>query len=1260
MSSNKSSAGKKATAKKSGPRSANAAAGGAAAGVDQRIAYCMIHPGLGIARIGNSPDEFFVGPESPGHTVNPPGGFKDAAGRIKRQAARFRIYAYNKQGVAIKELTADDAEITWTVELANQKAAYEMFLGMYWAIQYPTFKGKHPLRNQEIPGELGDPARDVLVIKPPPVTIAGRSRDGKEHQFVGGTIGPLPYTVKTAENAACLSGSRSGFMNVYPFAGLPACAQSYPPPDADCQARWKPGELITPTALSAQVEVPLGEARTDEQGRLLVLGGQGNSASLIPDNEIGFLNLDSYYANNDYWYDDTSDGSIAAKVVLKDGTELKVADKAWVIVAPPKYSPHTQVLTTLYDVAMDTAAKRWPSRDGDGKGPVSFMNDVFPLLSRLSNYQWVNSQANRQHGAGKVYDILDPARLKLFRTPGNKNVDAVHERQYLFHRVRVPVELLPGKNFQGELANSQANHRFMPQMAGNGGEPVVYGAQDADCTLGGTYITWMTLSVHQYKSLERWAKGDFVDDWPKTPAGKPDSPDHLPPAPLLGEIAVADQPAALDEAALEFCVGESTYPGIEMTYISHDPATWSAPCRINQSFRPGDITRHMALPWQADFAECKDHWWPAQRPDDVVPEAEYADLLKTYDPQRDGPLAEVVASPVPWARGIAAESPQLDNDMVEAWKDFGFVVQKRGPGDQLVYIETERSPYAGMNMRDFFYYLMNIDSYPDFLPKARTLVEEFLRQAEANEQEAALDDASDRWSFFEYSPEAFAGRLDQIYNGFVTQNSSDTSYEKSLMQTREDVIYGQLQMAPFNQLDGAWLRGATPPGPLDEVHELIFSIYMDELGDGRVEWNHCNVYTDLLKSVNIYLPDLHTREYADDPRFLDSAFTEPVFILAISQFSQEYFPEILGMTMYLEWESIGLISTVDTFKAFGIDPLYYTLHVGIDNAASGHGAIARQAIETYLDQVREQQGEQAMRAAWKRIWNGYVAFGTLGTLGQDIANAINKPESLHDQMIDMINRKAPYASLNHRKKTVGPNYINDWFLNPEGFLTELQKAGYIVAGQPDISPIFQLMSFNGPMFHVFTDAEQQLWRDYVLSLGEDDEPADYQIVEKMRETIDYLRRRQEGNNGHNVQIAGPNPKPDAKKGEEIVTQSIHDWFDLNDDDALMRALSYEKNGWILKGNAAQSPLVTDMLSGNNDMALAFRDVAPGTGGKTYKEILVEWIDKGCPVGAEPQAAPAARMRVLSRMPQPAGVRVTAQAQGDETRQRKIWGMGKVH
>jgi hypothetical protein len=57
------------------------------------IEKVRIHPAIGIARLGNSPDAFFIGPERPG--VVHSGPFKDEKGRIKRQAARFRLFGYD-------------------------------------------------------------------------------------------------------------------------------------------------------------------------------------------------------------------------------------------------------------------------------------------------------------------------------------------------------------------------------------------------------------------------------------------------------------------------------------------------------------------------------------------------------------------------------------------------------------------------------------------------------------------------------------------------------------------------------------------------------------------------------------------------------------------------------------------------------------------------------------------------------------------------------------------------------------------------------------------------------------------------------------------------------------------------------------------------------------------------------------------------------------------------------------------------------------
>ena len=41
---------------------------------------------------------------------------------VKRQAARFRIYAHHDDG-SVEEITDAEADISWTVHLVNKKAA---------------------------------------------------------------------------------------------------------------------------------------------------------------------------------------------------------------------------------------------------------------------------------------------------------------------------------------------------------------------------------------------------------------------------------------------------------------------------------------------------------------------------------------------------------------------------------------------------------------------------------------------------------------------------------------------------------------------------------------------------------------------------------------------------------------------------------------------------------------------------------------------------------------------------------------------------------------------------------------------------------------------------------------------------------------------------------------------------------------------------------------------------------------------------------
>jgi hypothetical protein len=95
------------------------------------IVRCAIHPAIGIARVGNAPaDEYYIAPEIPGQAARPGEGrsYKNAQGQIRREAARFRVYGYNAAGEVVKEITAEEAEITWEVHVANRKAAWYNFL----------------------------------------------------------------------------------------------------------------------------------------------------------------------------------------------------------------------------------------------------------------------------------------------------------------------------------------------------------------------------------------------------------------------------------------------------------------------------------------------------------------------------------------------------------------------------------------------------------------------------------------------------------------------------------------------------------------------------------------------------------------------------------------------------------------------------------------------------------------------------------------------------------------------------------------------------------------------------------------------------------------------------------------------------------------------------------------------------------------------------------------------------------------------------
>ena len=98
------------------------------------------------------------------------------------------------------------------------------------------------------------------------------------------------------------------------------------------------------------VEVPLGDAFTDADGRLIVAGGFGFSSTPIDNNPLG------YFLNTPGWHDDVADGPINATIVV--GGQTFNALGAWVICPPPRYAPTTYSPISLYDTLREVAIEK--------------------------------------------------------------------------------------------------------------------------------------------------------------------------------------------------------------------------------------------------------------------------------------------------------------------------------------------------------------------------------------------------------------------------------------------------------------------------------------------------------------------------------------------------------------------------------------------------------------------------------------------------------------------------------------------------------------------------------------------------------------------------------------------------------------------------------------------------------------------------------------------------------------------------------------
>jgi hypothetical protein len=586
---------------------------------DECIVKAVIYPSIGIARVGNSRasgvEGYFIGPETPDPEPQPESTYRDKSGALKRQAARFRVYGVNAEGRIIRELTgAADAEIVWSVQLANTKAAW---YGFQLAMDIPEASSAPPttLRNAVVTD------RSILSITPSTRSAAGRNASPQKFDD-GAFMGKKVY---------------------------------------------------------------LGELSTDDAGRLVVLGGHGESASYNGTWAITF-------ANNEGWHDDVSDGPVTATVKL-NGTMLDVVP-SWIVVAPPNYAPQRKSARTMWDLMRDVAIKAGMLA---APGRPSFTQDILPIFQRLAGLQWVNAGFAAGFGFGGALDVSSPQAI-----------------------VKLADRSLANQEFRRTLANQF--RRYAVDSWSPKPWPWLYG--DAmNIPPAPTPRQHSTLSDCQLTMLDQWASGDFADDY---------DPSHRPPA-NIEQVPVAEQGDVLTKAALDFCLADAFHPGCEMTWpvraatmymapfrFLHAPDGWVAPSlgEVLTSDNltipdgplygqlPGSISRWMAVPWQCDTASCRSGYtpaydpyvpafWPARVPNQVLTKENYAIVVDANRPlaERKAAFANRAAWIAPL--GDTSYTDQINN-MIAHFDHLGVVVTMPGPADNafpsLLEVEDQHEP----------------------------------------------------------------------------------------------------------------------------------------------------------------------------------------------------------------------------------------------------------------------------------------------------------------------------------------------------------------------------------------------------------------------------------------------------------------------------------------------------------------------------------------------------------------------------------------
>jgi hypothetical protein len=282
---------------------------------------------------------------------------------------------------------------------------------------------------------------------------------------------------------------------------------------------------------------------------------------------------------------------------------------------------------------------------------------------------------------------------------------------------------------------------------------------------------------------------------------------------------------------------------------------------------------------------------------------------------------------------------------------------------------------------------------------------------------------------------------------------------------RAHALYFIKAVAPTKLVDGAWLYGLLKHWDNPAYHELI-KTYLEELGEGLPDKNHVTIYRKLLATHGV-----EGWEGLDEEHFVQGAIQ-----LALGHNTEHFLPEVIGYNLGYEQLPLHLLITSYELNEFGIDPYYFTLHVTVDNAASGHAQKAVQSLKNLMPRVGDRE------AFYRRVLDGY----RLNDIGASTTSSIAEFD-LQAELVDILAAKSGVGKNMHSDYCrVAGRSVNDWLGQPAqipDFLAALEKAGWIKRGEePENSRFWRLVhGEKAEMFGVFSAYEQQVLRDWITS-----------------------------------------------------------------------------------------------------------------------------------------------------------------------------------